>query len=85
MEEKVKYLEKENAQLKEAKKEAASHRSQMENELKLLSKESTEHEEAFRKVVEKAVRDYPHSEEGQDFLKTYWASRVDEFKKSDEY
>ncbi|KAL0445708.1 UNVERIFIED_CONTAM: hypothetical protein Slati_1698700 [Sesamum latifolium] len=57
----------------------------MEKELKHLSKESAEHEEALRKAVEKAVHDYPHSEEGKDFLKAYWASKVDEFKKSDEY
>ncbi|KAL0455039.1 UNVERIFIED_CONTAM: hypothetical protein Slati_0843100 [Sesamum latifolium] len=85
MEEKVKRLEKENAQLKEAKKEAASHRSQMEKELKCLSKECAEYEEALRKAVEKAVPDCRHSKEGNNFLKAYWASRVDEFKKSDEY
>ncbi|KAL0411184.1 UNVERIFIED_CONTAM: hypothetical protein Slati_3708100 [Sesamum latifolium] len=49
MEEKVKRLEKENAELKDAKREAISHRSQMEKELKYLSKESAEHEEAPRK------------------------------------
>ncbi|KAL0402105.1 UNVERIFIED_CONTAM: hypothetical protein Slati_4240400 [Sesamum latifolium] len=85
MEEKLKRLEKENDQLKDAKREAASHRSQMEKELKRLSKESAEHEEALRKAVEKAVHDYPHSEEGKDFLEAYWASREDEFKKSNEY
>ncbi|KAL0416461.1 UNVERIFIED_CONTAM: hypothetical protein Slati_3478000 [Sesamum latifolium] len=57
LEEKVKRLEKKNAQLKEAKKEAASQRSQMDRELKRLSKEGSEHEEALRKVV----RDYPYS------------------------
>ncbi|KAL0444714.1 UNVERIFIED_CONTAM: hypothetical protein Slati_2194100 [Sesamum latifolium] len=49
MEEKVKRLEKENAQLREAKKEAATHRTQMEKELKRLSKESAEHEKALRR------------------------------------
>ncbi|KAL0345505.1 UNVERIFIED_CONTAM: hypothetical protein Sradi_4381800 [Sesamum radiatum] len=78
--------EKENAQLKEAKNEATSHRRQMEKELKRLIKESAGHEEALRKVVvEKAGRNYPHLEEGNDFLKAYWASWVDELKKSDEY
>ncbi|KAL0463288.1 UNVERIFIED_CONTAM: hypothetical protein Slati_0216400 [Sesamum latifolium] len=81
----MKRLEKENAKLKDAKKEAASHQSQMEKELKRLSKESAEHEETLRKAIEKAVRDYPYSDEGKGFLKAYWASRVDEFKKSDEY
>ncbi|KAL0293930.1 UNVERIFIED_CONTAM: hypothetical protein Sradi_6912900 [Sesamum radiatum] len=57
----------------------------MEKELKRLSKESTEHEKALRRAVEKAVHDYPNSEEGRDFQWAYWASRVDEFKKSDEY
>ncbi|KAL0355769.1 UNVERIFIED_CONTAM: hypothetical protein Sradi_4023800 [Sesamum radiatum] len=85
MEEKGKCLEKENAQLKEAKKEAATHRAQMDKELKRLSKESVEHEKALRRAVEKAVHDYPNPEEGKDFLKAYWASKVDEFKKSDEY
>ncbi|KAL0433679.1 UNVERIFIED_CONTAM: hypothetical protein Slati_2702200 [Sesamum latifolium] len=85
MEEKVKRLEKENAQLREAKKEAANHRAQMERELKRLSKESAEHEKALRRAVDKAVHDYPNSEEGKDFLQAYWASKVDEFKKSDEY
>ncbi|KAL0445722.1 UNVERIFIED_CONTAM: hypothetical protein Slati_1700100 [Sesamum latifolium] len=55
MEEKVKRLEKENAQLREAKKEAATHRAQMDKELKCLSKESAEHEKALRRAVEKAV------------------------------
>ncbi|KAL0420911.1 UNVERIFIED_CONTAM: hypothetical protein Slati_3114000 [Sesamum latifolium] len=81
----MKRLEKENAQLREAKKEATSHQTQMEKELKRLSKESAEHEEALRKAVEKVVRDYPHSEEDKDFLKAYCASKVDEFKKSDDY
>ncbi|KAL0290210.1 UNVERIFIED_CONTAM: hypothetical protein Sradi_7054800 [Sesamum radiatum] len=81
MEEKVKRLEKENAQSREAKKEAASHRTQMEKELKRLSKESAEHEKALRRAVEKAVHDYPNSKEGKDFLKSYWASKLDEFKK----
>ncbi|KAL0411955.1 UNVERIFIED_CONTAM: hypothetical protein Slati_3785200 [Sesamum latifolium] len=84
LEEKVKRLEKENAQFKEAKKDAASQRSQMEKELKRLSKEGEENE-ALRKAVEKVVRDYSYSDEGKGFLKAYWASKVDEFKKSDEY
>ncbi|KAL0413198.1 UNVERIFIED_CONTAM: hypothetical protein Sradi_1521500 [Sesamum radiatum] len=82
LEEKVKRLEKENAQLKDAKKEAASQRSQMEKELKHLSKEGVEREEALRKA--EGCHDYPYSEEGKGFVKAYWASRVDEFKKSDE-
>ncbi|KAL0462786.1 UNVERIFIED_CONTAM: hypothetical protein Slati_0166200 [Sesamum latifolium] len=71
MEEKVKRLEKENAQLREAKKEAANHRAQMERELKRLSKESAEHEKVLRRAVEKAVHNYPNSEEGKNFLKAY--------------
>ncbi|KAL0404440.1 UNVERIFIED_CONTAM: hypothetical protein Sradi_2084800 [Sesamum radiatum] len=75
MEEKVKCLEKENAQLKEARKEAATHRAQMDKELKHLSKESAEHEKSLRRAAEKAVHDYPNSEEGKDFLKAYWPAR----------
>ncbi|KAL0445618.1 UNVERIFIED_CONTAM: hypothetical protein Slati_1689700 [Sesamum latifolium] len=52
----------------------------MDKELKRLSKESAEHEKALRRAVEKAVHDYPNLEEGKDFLKAYWASKVDEFK-----
>ncbi|KAL0445192.1 UNVERIFIED_CONTAM: hypothetical protein Slati_2241900, partial [Sesamum latifolium] len=48
VEEKVKHLEKENAQLREAKKEAATHRAQTDKELKRLSKASAEHEKAPR-------------------------------------
>ncbi|KAL0291814.1 UNVERIFIED_CONTAM: hypothetical protein Sradi_7012100 [Sesamum radiatum] len=71
MEEKVKRLEKESAQLKEARKEVATHPAQMDKELKRLSKESAEHEKALRRAVEKAVHDYPNSDEGKDFLKAY--------------
>ncbi|KAL0345834.1 UNVERIFIED_CONTAM: hypothetical protein Sradi_4414700 [Sesamum radiatum] len=85
LEEKVKCLEKENAQLKEAKKETTSQCNQMEKELKCLSKESAGHEETLKKAVEKVVHDYSHSDEGKDFLKLYWANQVDEFKKSYEY
>ncbi|KAL0345716.1 UNVERIFIED_CONTAM: hypothetical protein Sradi_4402900 [Sesamum radiatum] len=60
MEEKVKRLEKENAQIRESKKEATSHQTQMEKLLKCLSKKSAEHEEALRKAVEKVVHDYPN-------------------------
>ncbi|KAL0411573.1 UNVERIFIED_CONTAM: hypothetical protein Slati_3747000 [Sesamum latifolium] len=71
MEEKIKRLERENAQLREAKKVASSHRAQMEKELKRLSKVSADHERALRQAVEKAVAEYPHSEEGRNFLETY--------------
>ncbi|KAL0454010.1 UNVERIFIED_CONTAM: hypothetical protein Slati_0740200 [Sesamum latifolium] len=54
MEEKIQRLERENAQLREAKKEAANHRAQMDKELKRLSKVSAEHETALRRAVEKA-------------------------------
>ncbi|KAL0395175.1 UNVERIFIED_CONTAM: hypothetical protein Slati_4483700 [Sesamum latifolium] len=67
MEEKIQCLERENAQLREAKKEAATQRSQMGKELKRLSKVSAEHEKALRQAVEKAVADYPNSEEGRIF------------------
>ncbi|KAL0379230.1 UNVERIFIED_CONTAM: hypothetical protein Sradi_3228500 [Sesamum radiatum] len=85
MEEKVKCLKKKNAQLREAKREAATHQAQMDKELKCLSKKGAKHEQALRRAVDKAMHDYPNSEEGKDFLKAYWASKVDEFKKSDEY
>ncbi|KAL0319886.1 UNVERIFIED_CONTAM: hypothetical protein Sradi_5250100 [Sesamum radiatum] len=81
-EEKIKRMERENAQLREAKKEAANHRAQMEKELRRLSKVSADHEEALRRAVEKAVADYPNSEEGKNFLKTYWASKIDEYNLS---
>ncbi|KAL0455781.1 UNVERIFIED_CONTAM: hypothetical protein Slati_0917300 [Sesamum latifolium] len=85
MEEKIQRLEKENAQLREAKKEAASYRGQMEKELKCLSKVSANHEKALRRAVEKAVADYSNSEEGRNFLEAYWASKIDEYKKSDDF
>ncbi|KAL0356464.1 UNVERIFIED_CONTAM: hypothetical protein Sradi_4093300 [Sesamum radiatum] len=71
MEENVKRLEKENAQLREAKKETTTHRAQMEKELKCLTKESLEHDKALQREMEKAVHDYPNSEEGKDFLRAY--------------
>ncbi|KAL0434798.1 UNVERIFIED_CONTAM: hypothetical protein Sradi_0187700 [Sesamum radiatum] len=70
-EEKIKLLEKENTQLREAKKEAATQRAQMEKELRRLSKTSADHEKTLRKAVEKAVADYPNSEEGKNFLKAF--------------
>ncbi|KAL0440143.1 UNVERIFIED_CONTAM: hypothetical protein Slati_2497300 [Sesamum latifolium] len=85
VEEKIKRLERENAQLRGAKKEAASHRAQMEKELKRLTKVSADHERALRRAVEKAVADYSNSEEGRNFLQAYWASKVDEYKKSDDF
>ncbi|KAL0405340.1 UNVERIFIED_CONTAM: hypothetical protein Slati_3847900 [Sesamum latifolium] len=68
MEEKIQRLERENAQLREAKKEAVSYRGQMEKELKRLSKVSADHEKAHRRAVEKAMADYPNSEEGRNFF-----------------
>ncbi|KAL0287188.1 UNVERIFIED_CONTAM: hypothetical protein Sradi_7129500 [Sesamum radiatum] len=61
-EEKIRRLEKENAQLREAKKEVANHRAQMEKELRRLSKVSADHEKALRRTMEKAVADCPNSE-----------------------
>ncbi|KAL0428678.1 UNVERIFIED_CONTAM: hypothetical protein Slati_3042600 [Sesamum latifolium] len=49
----------------------------MDKELKCLNKLSAEHEKALRRAVEKAVVDYPNSEEGRDFLEAYWANKMD--------
>ncbi|KAL0277992.1 UNVERIFIED_CONTAM: hypothetical protein Sradi_7306100 [Sesamum radiatum] len=57
----------------------------MEKELKRLNKASVDHEKVFRWAVEKAVADYPNSEEGRNFLKVYWSSKVDEYKKSEDF
>ncbi|KAL0420851.1 UNVERIFIED_CONTAM: hypothetical protein Slati_3108000 [Sesamum latifolium] len=57
----------------------------MEKELKRLCKASADHEKALRRAVEKAVADYPNSEEGKNFLKAFWASKVDEYKKSEDF
>ncbi|KAL0405865.1 UNVERIFIED_CONTAM: hypothetical protein Slati_3900400 [Sesamum latifolium] len=57
----------------------------MEKELKRLSKVSADHERALRRAVENAVADYPNSEEGRNFLQAYWAKKVDEYKKSDDF
>ncbi|KAL0416220.1 UNVERIFIED_CONTAM: hypothetical protein Slati_3453900 [Sesamum latifolium] len=57
----------------------------MGKELKRLSKVSAEHEKALQQAVEKAVADYPNSEEGRNFLEAYWASKMDEYKKSDDF
>ncbi|KAL0411583.1 UNVERIFIED_CONTAM: hypothetical protein Slati_3748000 [Sesamum latifolium] len=54
-------------------------------ELKRLSKASADHEKALRRAVEKAVPDYPNSEEGKNFLKAFWASKMDEYKKSEDF
>ncbi|KAL0431403.1 UNVERIFIED_CONTAM: hypothetical protein Sradi_0766300 [Sesamum radiatum] len=54
----------------------------MEKELRRLSKVSADHEKALRRAVEKAVADYPNSEEGRNFLEAYWASKIDKYKKS---
>ncbi|KAL0447912.1 UNVERIFIED_CONTAM: hypothetical protein Slati_1919100 [Sesamum latifolium] len=64
LEDKVKRLGAENAQLKEAKKEANNKCQPMEKELKRMSKEIAGHEEAFRKAVEKAIHDFSHTDEG---------------------
>ncbi|KAL0420634.1 UNVERIFIED_CONTAM: hypothetical protein Slati_3086300 [Sesamum latifolium] len=65
MEEKTQRLKRENAQLREAKKEAATQRAQMGKER--LSKVSAEHKKALRQAVEKAVADYPNSRRGRIF------------------
>ncbi|KAL0291094.1 UNVERIFIED_CONTAM: hypothetical protein Sradi_7035000 [Sesamum radiatum] len=70
-EERARRLEKENAQLKEAKREAATQLAQMEKDLRRLSKASADHEKILRRAVEKAVADYPNSEEGRNFLEAY--------------
>ncbi|KAL0345823.1 UNVERIFIED_CONTAM: hypothetical protein Sradi_4413600 [Sesamum radiatum] len=57
----------------------------MEKELRFLSKTSTDHEKALRRAVEKAVADYPHSEEGKNFLEAFWANKLDEYKKSEDF
>ncbi|KAL0444040.1 UNVERIFIED_CONTAM: hypothetical protein Slati_2126700 [Sesamum latifolium] len=57
----------------------------MDRELKRLSKVSADHEKALRRAVEKVVADYPNSEEGRSFLEAYWASKIDEYKKSDDF
>ncbi|KAL0421737.1 UNVERIFIED_CONTAM: hypothetical protein Slati_3196600 [Sesamum latifolium] len=57
----------------------------MEKELKRLSKASADHEKALRWAVEKAVADYPNSEEGKNFLKAFCPSKVDEYKKSEDF
>ncbi|KAL0451525.1 UNVERIFIED_CONTAM: hypothetical protein Slati_1130600 [Sesamum latifolium] len=49
----------------------------MDRELKRLSKVSADHEKALQAAVEKAVVDYPNSEEGRNFLEAYWASKID--------
>ncbi|KAL0355720.1 UNVERIFIED_CONTAM: hypothetical protein Sradi_4018900 [Sesamum radiatum] len=57
----------------------------MEKELRRLSKASADHEKALRRAVEKAVADYPNSEEGRNFLEAYWANKIAEYKKSDDF
>ncbi|KAL0283135.1 UNVERIFIED_CONTAM: hypothetical protein Sradi_7239300 [Sesamum radiatum] len=57
----------------------------MEKELRRLNKTSADHEMTLRKAVEKAVADYPNSEEGKNFLEAFWASKLDEYKKSDDF
>ncbi|KAL0430209.1 UNVERIFIED_CONTAM: hypothetical protein Sradi_0646900 [Sesamum radiatum] len=57
----------------------------MEKELRRLSKASADHEKALRRAVEKAVADYPNLEEGKNFLEAYWASKLDEYKKSEDF
>ncbi|KAL0294403.1 UNVERIFIED_CONTAM: hypothetical protein Sradi_6889900 [Sesamum radiatum] len=57
----------------------------MEKELRRLSKTSADHEKTLRKAVEKAVADYPNSEEGKNFLEAFWASKLDEYKKSEDF
>ncbi|KAL0344698.1 UNVERIFIED_CONTAM: hypothetical protein Sradi_4301100 [Sesamum radiatum] len=57
----------------------------MEKELRRLSKMSPDHERTLRKAVEKAVADYPDSEEGKNFLEAFWASKLDKYKKSEDF
>ncbi|KAL0356043.1 UNVERIFIED_CONTAM: hypothetical protein Sradi_4051200 [Sesamum radiatum] len=57
----------------------------MEKELRRLNKVSANHEKALWQAVEKAMADYPNSEEGRNFLEAYWASKIDEYKKSDDF
>ncbi|KAL0403906.1 UNVERIFIED_CONTAM: hypothetical protein Sradi_2031400 [Sesamum radiatum] len=44
-----------------------------------------DHEKALRRAVEKAVADYPNSEEGKNFLEAFWASKLDDYKKSEDF
>ncbi|KAL0439154.1 UNVERIFIED_CONTAM: hypothetical protein Slati_2398400 [Sesamum latifolium] len=46
---------------------------------------SANHKKALRLAVEKAVADYPNSEEGRNFLEAFWASKLDEYKKSEDF
>ncbi|KAL0303339.1 UNVERIFIED_CONTAM: hypothetical protein Sradi_6202000 [Sesamum radiatum] len=84
-EERAKRLEKENTQLREAKREAATQRAQIEKELRRLSKTSADHEKTLRQAVEKAVADYPNSEARKNCLEVFWASKLDEYKKSEDF
>ncbi|KAL0420678.1 UNVERIFIED_CONTAM: hypothetical protein Slati_3090700 [Sesamum latifolium] len=81
----VERLNAENVKLKEAKKEVTSRNEQLEKELKKLQREVASHEGPIRKAVDKAMLDFPNTEEGQHYLKGYWASCLKEYKKFEEY
>ncbi|KAL0367059.1 UNVERIFIED_CONTAM: hypothetical protein Sradi_3596000 [Sesamum radiatum] len=57
----------------------------MEKELRRVSKTSADHERTLCKAVEKAVADYPNSKERKNFLEAFWASKLDEYKKSEDF
>ncbi|KAL2228431.1 UNVERIFIED_CONTAM: hypothetical protein Sindi_1822800 [Sesamum indicum] len=69
----------------EAKKEVTGRFQQLEKDIKKLQKEVVNHESALEKAMENAIMDFPHSEEGKNYLEAYWKSRLKELKKSKRY
>ncbi|KAL2252199.1 UNVERIFIED_CONTAM: hypothetical protein Sindi_0014600, partial [Sesamum indicum] len=81
LEDRLERLGNENAKLSDAKKDMVGRCQQLEREVRQLKMEAVSQESALKKVV----MDFPHSEEGKNFLEAYWESRLKEFKGSVEY
>ncbi|KAL2230572.1 UNVERIFIED_CONTAM: hypothetical protein Sindi_1651600 [Sesamum indicum] len=85
LEDRLERLGNENAKLREVKKEVTGRCQQLEREVRQLKKKAIGYEGALKRAVEKAMMDFPHFEEGKNFLEAYWESHLKEFKGSIEY
>ncbi|KAL0412299.1 UNVERIFIED_CONTAM: hypothetical protein Slati_3819600 [Sesamum latifolium] len=69
----------ENAKLKNAKKEVVGRYQQAEKEVKKLQRELTTLEDQskeIRKATDLAMLDFPHTDEGREYLEGYWESHL---------
>ncbi|KAL0412324.1 UNVERIFIED_CONTAM: hypothetical protein Sradi_1434100 [Sesamum radiatum] len=89
LEDRVERLQREVHDLKAAKKEAGARCQKVEKEVRRLQREmkalQEEHAEELRVYADQVCKEFPKTEEGKNLLKTCWASRLAEHKKSEAY